>query len=125
MRTEIITLAMLTSLALPAYAGGLTRATEALPSLGAPPQGSAQWIAKSMRMNGLPMTLKVFESRLTPDAVLSHYEGFAKASGSHQSRRTTNAPWQVLMLKSADHFITVHARAVARGSEGTILVSPA
>src|SRR5688572_6134416 len=124
MRPEIVTFAMLTSLALPVQAGSLPRATDALPSLGAPPQGTAQWIAKSMRMNGLPMTLKVFESRLTPDAVLSHYEWFVKSSGSHESRRTTNAPWQVLMLKSSDHFITVHARPVAHGSEGTILVSP-
>jgi hypothetical protein len=122
MRHEIVTLAMFTTLALPAHAGSLSRMTEALPNLSAPPQGSAQWIAKSMRMNGLPMTLKIFESRLTPDAVLSHYE--SSASGSHESRRTTNSPWQVLMLKSADHFITVHARAVAHGSEGTILVSP-
>jgi hypothetical protein len=125
MRHEIVTLAMLTTLSLPAQAGSLTRATEALPDLSAPPQGSAQWVAKSMRMNGLPMTLKVFESRLTPDAVLAHYESFVKASGTHESRRTTNTPWQVLMLKSVDHFITVHARAVAHGSEGTILVSPA
>jgi hypothetical protein len=125
MRHEIVTLAMLTTLSLPAQAGSLSRATEALPDMSAPPHGSAQWVAKSMRMNGLPMTLKVFESRLTPDAVLSHYESFVKASGTHESRRTINTPWQVLMLKSADHFITVHARAVAHGSEGTILVSPA
>jgi hypothetical protein len=125
MRHALLTFAMLTTLALPALAGNLSRATDALPDLGAPPQGAAQWIAKSMRMNGLPMTLKVFESRLTPDAVLAHYESSAKASGTHESRRTTNAPWQVLMLKSADSFITVHARAVAYGSEGTILVSPA
>lgn len=124
MRHEIVTFAMLTTLAQAAHAGTLSRATEALPDLGAPPQGAAQWIAKSMRMNGLPMTLKVFESRLTPDAVLSHYEWFVKAKGTHESRRMTNAPWQVLMLKSADHFITVHARTVAHGSEGTILVSP-
>jgi hypothetical protein len=125
MRHEFATLAMLTTLALPAQSGSLSRATEALPNLGAPPHGSAQWVAKSMRMNGLPMTIKLFESRLTPDAVLSHYESFVKASGTHESRRTTNAPWQVLMLRSPDHFITVHARAVAHGSEGTILVSPA
>jgi hypothetical protein len=125
MRHEIVTFAMLTTLALTAHAGTLSRATEALPSLSAPPQGSAQWVAKSMRMNGLPMTLKIFESRLTPDAVLAHYESFVKTNGTHESRRTTNAPWQVLMLKSEDHFITVHARSVAHGSEGTILVSPA
>lgn len=125
MRHEFATLAMFSTLALPAHAGSLSRTTEALPILSAPPQGQAQWIAKNMRMNGLPMTLKVFESRLTPDAVLSHYESSLKTKGTHESRRTTNAPWQVLMLKSADHFITVHARAVAHGSEGTILVSPA
>src|SRR5687768_9151064 len=99
MRPEIVTFAMLTTLALPAQAGSLTRATESLPDLGAPPQGAAQWIAKSMRMNGLPMTLKVFETRLTPDAVLSHYESSVKAAGAHESRRMTNAPWQVLMVK--------------------------
>jgi hypothetical protein len=125
MRNELVTFALLTTLALPVQAGSFSRATEALPNLGAPPEGSAQWIAKSMRMNGLPMTLKIFESRLTPDAVLSHYESSVKARGAHESRRQTNAPWQVLMLKSVDHFITVHARAVAHGSEGTILVSPA
>lgn len=125
MRPEIATFAMLATLALPVQAGSFSRVTETLPNLDAPPQGSAQWIAKSMRMNGLPMTLKVFESRLTPDAVLSHYEWFVKASASYESRRKANEPWQVLMLKSADHFITVHARAVAHGSEGTILVSPA
>lgn len=125
MRNELLTFAMLSTLALPAESGSLSRATEALPNLGAPPQGATQWVAKSMRMNGLPMTIKVFESRLTPDAVLSHYESSVKASGAHESRRTTNAPWQVLMLSSASHFITVHARAVAHGSEGTILVSPA
>jgi len=97
----------------------------ALPDLAAPPQGSAQWIARSMRMNGLPMSLKAFQSRLSADAVLAHYESELKSLGSHDVRRAVNTPWQVLMLKSRDYFITVHARSAASGSEGTILVSPA
>jgi hypothetical protein len=97
----------------------------ALPNLDAPPQGSAQWIARSMRMNGLPMSLKAFESRLSPDAVLAHYESELRSSGIHDVRRSVNSSWHVLMLKSRDHFITVHARAAASGSEGTILTSPA
>jgi hypothetical protein len=48
-----------------------------------------------------------------------------KSTGSHEARRMTNSPWQVLMLRSREHFITVHARAVNAGSQGTILVSPA
>lgn len=76
-------------------------------------------------MNGLPMTLKAFESRLSPEAVLAHYESQLKSSGSHETRRQLKSPWQVLMFRSHDHFITVHARAANVGSEGTILVSPA
>jgi hypothetical protein len=71
------------------------------------------------------MTLKAFESRLSPAAVLAHYESQLKSSGSHETRRQTNGPWQLLMFRSHDYFITVHARSVNAGSEGTILVSPA
>jgi hypothetical protein len=53
----------------------------ALPDLAAPPQGTAQWIARNMRMNGLPMSLKAFESRLAPDAVLAYYESRAEVVG--------------------------------------------
>lgn len=118
-------LAAFTLLALPAQAGRSIRTTADLPDLAAPPQGTAQWIARSMRMNGLPMTIKAFESRLSPEAVLAHYESQLKSVGSHDARRRMRAPWHVLMLKSHDIFITVHARAVSAGSEGTILVSPA
>jgi hypothetical protein len=71
------------------------------------------------------MSLKAFESRLSSDAVLAHYESELKSSGNHAVRRSVNAPWRVLMFKSHDHFITVQARPAAAGSEGTILVSPA
>jgi hypothetical protein len=117
--SQWIALALI-SLMLPANAQRM-----ALPDLAAPPHGSTQWIARSMRMNGLPMSLKSFESRLSPDAVLAHYESALRASASHQVRRSMNSPWQVLTLKSREHFITIQARATASGSEGTILVSPA
>jgi hypothetical protein len=112
-------------LALPVQAESVARLTATLPELASPPQGEAQWIAQSMRMNGLPMSLKAFQSRLDPDAVLAHYQSQLQSQTHHEARRSVNPPWQVLMLKSREHFITVHARAVDRGSEGTILVSPA
>ena len=92
----------------------------ALPELGAPPQGEAQWIARSMRMNGLPMTLKAFESRLVAGRSVGPLRIPAEISGSHEVRRSVNSPWQVLVFKSPDYFITVHARPAAAGSEGTI-----
>lgn len=117
-------LGLIAMLALPAHAESLARMTAALPDLSPPPQGDAQWIARSMRMNGLPMTLKAFQSRLAPEAVLAHYESQLKTRGTHNTRRSANPPWQVLMLRAPGYFITVHARAVSHGSEGTILVSP-
>ncbi|MBL8265740.1 hypothetical protein [Steroidobacter sp.] len=120
-----ITALVLTTLLAPAQAERLVRTTQTLPDLAAPPQGTAQWIARRMRMNGLPMTLKAFESRLSADAVLAHYESQLRSSGSHETRRSMSSPWQVLMFRSHDHFVTVHARTVSGGSEGTILVSPA
>jgi hypothetical protein len=110
---------------LPVQAESLARTIAALPELSSPPQGEAQWIARTMRMNGLPMTLKAFQSRLDPGAVIAHYQSQLQSQTSHEARRSINPPWQVLMLKSPGYFITVHARAVTRGSEGTILVSPA
>lgn len=106
-------------------ADDLASLTTTLPELAAPPQGKAQWIARSMRLNGLPMTLKAFESRLSPDAVLSHYESLLKSASAYEARRMTHVPWQILMLKSHRHLISIHARAANHGSEGTILVSPA
>lgn len=118
--TSRMVVVLLILLVLPANAERIT-----LPDLAAPPQGSTQWIARSMRLNGLPMSLKAFESRLSPGAVLAHYESELKSSGSHEACRSANSPWQVLMLRSREHFITVQARAASAGSEGTILVSPA
>lgn len=124
MRHQLSTLALCVTLAAPTHASTLTRATSALPDVGAPPEGTAQWVARSMRMNGLPITMRVFESRLAPAAVLSHYESQMKTQRTYEVRRWTNAAWQVLALLSREHFITIHARAVSHGSEGTILVSP-
>jgi hypothetical protein len=121
---RILTLALVVW-ALPTQAEQLIRKTSALPDLAAPPQGTAQWIARNMRMNGLPMTLKAFQSQLSPEAVLGHYESQLKSSSSHETHRLMKSPWHVLMFRSHDHFITVHARAASAGSEGTILVSPA
>lgn len=108
--------------AVPAYAESLARITEALPEVDAPPQGDAQWVSRSMRLNGLPMTLKAFQSRLEPGALMHHYESWAR-SGSNETHRSMIAPWQVLAIKSAGHYITIQARAASGGSEGTIAVS--
>ena len=106
-----------------AQAGALARETAAFPELPPPPGGSAQWIARSMRMNGLAMTLQSFESRLTPDAVLNHYESWSGSRGHGESRRSRSAQGQQLSLDLEPYLVTIEAQASAGRTVGTILVS--
>ena len=106
-----------------AQAGPLARETAAFPELPPPPRGSAQWIARSMRMNGLAMTLQSFESRLTADVVLSHYESWSRSRGHGESRRSRSAQGQQLSLHLEPYLVTIEARAAAGRTVGTILVS--
>ncbi|MGH8177233.1 MAG: hypothetical protein ACREV5_13315 [Steroidobacter sp.] len=123
MKVASLLLSSLAAVALPAHSGSLARLTDAFPELNAPPQGEAQWVARSMRLNGLPMTVKAFHSRLTPDAVMHHYESWGRATGGAQLRRSMSAPWQVLAIQLPHHYITIQARAIRDGSEGTIAVT--
>lgn len=104
-------------------AGMLAKLTAGLPDVPAPPQGEAQWVAASMRMNGLPMTLKTFQSRLDTDRVFDHYESLAHRWGRSEFRRITNGTHRLLAIRSVTHVITIEARATIGGCEGTITVS--
>ncbi len=105
-------------------ASTLARTTAEFPEVPAPPSGEAQWVAKSMRLNGLPMTLKSFHSRMNPDAVLHYYDSWSKHRGSSASTRSSSMDWQILALKFEQFFITIQARSSDEGSHGTIAVSP-
>jgi hypothetical protein len=105
-------------------AGTLARLTSQFPEVLAPPQGEAQWVAKSMRLNGLPMTLKTFKSRLNAEAVLNYYEGWTRGRHADESTKSQAGEWHVLALRSEQYYITIQARATLDGSHGTIAVSP-
>jgi|HigsolmetaAR204D_1030405.scaffolds.fasta_scaffold02371_5 hypothetical protein len=109
--------------ALIAAAGDIDRATRRLPQLGPPPHGEAQWIARSMRFNGLPMTVQSFRSPLAPEEVLRHYEELVRRSGNVDSMRSWQGQWQVLSLLSGEHYITIQAQRVHGVTLGTITTS--
>lgn len=106
-----------------AHAGSVARSVADLPNVGPPPQGQARWIARHMRLNGLPMTLQAFESRLAPQDVLHYYESWAKNLSRSETRRSMDAPWFVLAIKARCCYITIRARTIMSGSEGTVAVS--
>ena len=106
-----------------AGAGSLARLTSRLPDVPAPPQGSVQWVAQSMRINGLPLTLKTFESRLSPGELFNYYERIAARWGHSEFRRSHMRQAQLLSIRGPDHAITVEATATVSGCTGTITVS--
>ncbi len=106
-----------------AHAGDLSRATDQLPELADPPEGQAQWIAKSMKVNGLPMTLKAFESAMDPLALLHHYERWFRGLGALESRVSRNGDRHILAIKHQRYFATIQAQPSTRGSVGTMTVS--
>jgi hypothetical protein len=121
---RLAAVAALTAFALPpAYAGLATGFTSPLLRLPLPPQSEVQWVAKNMRMNGVPMTLQCVQSRLAPAALLDYYETQTRASGHNEYRRSANGEWQLLAIKSPRHYVTVQVRATIAGSEGTITTS--
>lgn len=76
-----------------------------------------------MRMNGLPMTLRTFQSQLRPTEVLDYYESQSHRWGRSEYRRSISGQWALLGIRSADNYISVQARPTITGSEGTITVS--
>jgi len=116
---------MTSGLAFDAQAGALARLTAALPETPEPPLGQAFWIAQSMRMNGLPMTLKGFRSRLSPDELLDFYRSQMAWRSGHEYRYSTNHDWRVLAIHASRYHITIQVRATPSGSDGTIMVSGA
>ena len=105
------------------HASELTRITARFPSVPSPPQGSVQWIAKSMRMNGVPMTLQSLRSKLSPEAVLHYYESWSKQQSSAQSVRTRIDREEALTIKVGDYLISIRAQRGASGTHGIITSS--
>ena len=110
-------------LAQTAHAGQLAQQTARLPELPAPPQGTTQWVARSMRMNGVPMTIKIFETHLAPDELFGFYEEEASRWGRNEFHREIRGSEQLLSIRSRRYLITIEAKRTIAGSEGTITVS--
>lgn len=114
---------ILCAIASVAGAGEIERLTARLPDVEGPPRGEAQWVARSMRMNGLPMTIKSFQTRLPVDDVLNYYERSSRGKGSQRISRDRNGEWRVLGLHTQQHHVSIQVRATEDGSEGTITVT--
>jgi hypothetical protein len=108
-----------------ANTGALLREAQKLPEIAAPPGGQALWIARAMRLNGVPMTIKSFHSPMNAAEVLRHYERDLRTGANLETKRTHEHSWHVLAVMAPSYYVTIRARDTSRGAEGTITVTPA
>lgn len=122
-QAHLIAVLVLIGCACSANAGTIARLTASLPDIGPPPQGEVRWVVRSMRVNGVPMTLKSIRSHLQPQELFQHYEAQLRARDHMEARRAVRGEWHALAIKSRQHFITIQVRPSVEGSEGTITVT--
>jgi hypothetical protein len=111
-------------LAAECLAGPVAQQTRNLPDIPAPLGGEARWIARSMRLNGVPMTIKQFTTRANADDVLHHYESTLRKSSNMKTRRSVEGSVHVLAVMTDDYYATIRAKNTVHGAAGTITVTP-
>lgn len=121
---QSLALLAMCAVAPPCAPGSIARQTQTLPDIGAPAGGEAVWIARSMRLNGVPMTLKSFTSSTNADDVLHHYERTLRSRADMKTRRAHEGEWRVLAVMTDDYYATIRARNTPQGTDGLIIVTP-
>jgi hypothetical protein len=105
-------------------AGELAQLTGRFPSVPPPPQGSLQWIAKSMRVNGMPMRIQSLHSKLGPESVLQYYESWSKLHGGDRTMRSSVHGWQTLAMSVERHLVSIQVRRDMTETYGTVTTTP-
>ena len=123
-RVRLSVFVALMTLAFATEAGSIARQTANLPDIAPPVGGEGVWLARAMRLNGVPMTIKSFTSTTNADEVLHHYERSLRTRSDMETRRSHQGDWRVLAIMTEDYYATIRARNTIRGTEGTITVTP-
>lgn len=121
---QSLTLLALCTASMLSAAGSIARQTQSLPDIAAPAGGEAVWIARAMRLNGVPMTIKSFTSPTNADEVLHQYEHRLRTGADMKTRRGLDGAWHVLAVMTDDYYATIRARNTPQGTEGVVIVTP-
>ena len=115
--------AMLVLACLPALA--LARSQPDFPP---PPDASVKWVGKDMSMNGLPMQMRQFVTRKTPDKVARFYRKKWKHGENGQQgyvETSAMAPWRLITRVEDGYLLTVQFQKTDFGGTwGYLAMSP-
>jgi len=91
------------------------------------PEARLQWVAQYIVYNGVPMSIKHFDSELSPAQVLAFYRNAWRAGGAGPAAiEYTVAPWQTIAVARGKCFFTVQVQpAGSSGSTGLLSATEA
>lgn len=84
------------------------------------PKARLQWVAPYMIYNGVPMSIKRFDSDQKPADILAFYRQAWNASGTAAPQEYTTGPWQNIAAMRGKCFFTVQVQAAGSGSTGLL-----
>jgi hypothetical protein len=85
------------------------------------PEAKVQWVAPYMLFNGVPMSVKRFDSDKSPDVILAFYRRVWNGSGSAAPVENVVGQWQTIGVKRGKCFFTVQVQAAGKtGSTGLL-----
>ena len=84
------------------------------------PKAKVQWVAPYMLYNGVPMSVKRFDSEQNPADILAFYRQAWASNSAGAPVENTAASWQTISVLSGKCFFTVQVQAAGRsGSTGS------
>jgi len=95
------------------------------PGFAEPARARLQWVAPFMIFNGVPMSVKRFDSEQRPEEILAFYRQIWRGAGSAAPVENTVEPWQVISVLRGKCFFTVQVQSAGRGSAGLLSATQA
>ena len=91
------------------------------------PDARLQWVAPYMIYNGVPMSIKQFDSELSPEQILAFYRrAWSAGTGGPAAIEYKVEPWQTIAAARGKCFFTVQVQAAGRsGSTGLLSATQA
>lgn len=89
------------------------------------PRARLQWVAPYVVYNGVPMSIKRFDSDQKPADILAFYRQAWNAAGASAPQEYTTGPWQNIATMRGKCFFTVQVQAAGSGSTGLLSATQA
>lgn len=90
------------------------------------PKAKVQWVAPYMVYNGVPMSVKRFDSEQKPTDILAFYRKlWASSANGAAPQEYTVDPWQTIAVLRGKCFFTVQVQPAGNGSTGLLSATSA